>query len=76
MGLFFARTSYLGWRHRNEESISLLEASILKVTSAEPLPLTKFDRWLQRAQLVLITLFAPPMILIGGYGLLSELGVV
>ena len=75
-GLLFCWMAFLGWRHRDEEQISLLEAGILKVTGEEPLPLTRLDWWLQRFQLVMMTIFGPLMAILGGYGLLSELDVL
>ncbi len=76
LGLFFCWAAFMGWRYRNEESISLLEAGILKATGEEPLPLTRVDRWLQKFQLVMMILFGPPMVLLGGYGIVSEIGVL
>ena len=76
VGFLFSWLAVLGWRHRREESISLLEAAILQTTGAEPLPLTKFDRWLQKFQLVMMTLFGPALTVIGAYGLLSEIGAL
>ena len=75
-GALFCWLALLGWRHRSEDSISLLEAGILKATGEEPLPLTRFDRWLQRFQLLMMTAFGPLMVLLGGYGFLSELGAL
>lgn len=76
VGLLFSWAAIVGWRHRREDSISLLEAAVLKTTGAEPLPLTKFDRWLQKFQLVMMTFFGPPLVFIGVYGLWSELGAL
>ena len=76
MGLLFCWFAALGWKHRNEEKISLLEAGILKATGAEPLPLTKFDRWLQKFQLVMMTVFGPVLVFIGSSGLLIEMGLL
>jgi hypothetical protein len=76
VGLLFSWLAVLGWRHRTKESIGLLEAAILTTTDAEPLPLTKFDRWLQKFQLVMMTLFGPALVVIGGYGVLSEIGAI
>lgn len=73
VGLLFSWLAFHGWRNRNDEMISLAEAAILKTAGAEPLPLTKFDRILQRPQLVMLTIFGPALIFIGVYGLLSEL---
>ncbi|PKB14820.1 hypothetical protein B0I00_2422 [Novosphingobium kunmingense] len=76
VGALFTWLAALGWRRRDDDNISILEAGILKVTGAEPLPVTGFDRWLQRFQLVMMSLFGPVMIFIGGFGFLSELGVL
>lgn len=76
MGALFCWFAVVGWRHRNEDSISLFEAGILKATGEEPLPLTRFDRGLQRFQLVMMTIFGPLMVLIGGFGFLSEIGAL
>ena len=76
VGALFSWLAMLGWRYRHEESISLLEAGILKATGSEPLPLTRFDRWLQRFQLVMMSVFGPLLLLIGSYGLLSEVGML
>lgn len=75
-GLLFCWMALLGWRHRSEEQVSLLEAGILKVTGGEALPLTRVDRWLKRFQLVMMTIFGPLMAFLGGYGLFSELGAL
>ncbi len=76
VGTLFSWLAILGWRHRKEESISLLEAGILKVTGAEPLPVTRFDRWLQRFQIVMVAILGPLLLLVGSYGLLSEMGML
>ncbi|AKM10882.1 hypothetical protein [Croceicoccus naphthovorans] len=76
VGLLFSWLAILGWRHRKDEMVSIAEAAILKTTGAEPLPLTKFDRVLQRLQLVMISLFGPLLIVIGGYGLFSGLDLL
>jgi hypothetical protein len=76
VGLLFSCFAVIGWRHRKEEKISLLEAAILKTTGAEPLPLTRFDRWLQNFQLVMMSVFGPALIFIGVTGFLIELGVL
>jgi hypothetical protein len=76
VGLLFSWFAVFGWRHRKEEKISLLEAGILKATGAEPLPLTRFDRWLQNFQLVMMSIFGPSLIFIGVTGFLIEAGVI
>lgn len=75
-GLLFCWLAFLGWRHRGDEPISLLEAGVLKVTGEERLPRTRLDRWLQGFQLVMMAIFGPLMALLGGYGLLTELGAL
>ena len=76
VGVLFTWLAVLGWRHRREEKISLLEAAILKTTGAEPLPLTRFDRWLQNFQLVMMSIFGPALLFIGVTGFLIELGAL
>ena len=66
----------LGWRRRKDETISVAEAVIFKTTGTTPLPLTKFDRMFQRFQLVMMSIFGPAILLIGSYGLLSELDLL
>lgn len=76
VGLLFTSLAIVGWRHRKEEMISLAEATILKVTGEEPLPLTRFDRWLQIFQLMMMSIFGPTLIVLGVLGLLTEIGVI
>lgn len=76
LGLLFSWLAFLGWRHRQQESISLLEAGILMATGEEPLPLTRFDRWLQKFQLVMMGLLGPTLVGLGVVVRLDELGVV
>ncbi len=73
-GLLFCWLAVLGWRHRREERISLIEAAILKSTGTEPLPLTRFDRGLQMFQMIMMTVFGPVMVVIGIAFVLLELG--
>jgi len=73
VGVFFCWLAFLGWRYRNEDRIGLLEAGILKAAGEEPLPHTRFDRWLQRFQIVMMTLFGPIFLFLGVIGLLNEL---
>lgn len=75
-GAFLTWSAVMNWRHRGEEKISVLEAVILKTTGEEPLPLTRLDRWLQRFHIVFASLFGPFLLLVGFYGLFSELGVL
>jgi hypothetical protein len=72
VGLGFSSLAILGWRHRHDERISIIEAAILKTTGAEPLPLTKFDRLLQLFQLVMMSLFGPLLTLVGLFLLVGD----
>jgi TRAP-type C4-dicarboxylate transport system permease small subunit len=71
--------SWLGWRHwryRKEETISLIEAAILKTTGAEPLPRTRLDRFLTYLQAILGFVFGAFFLLIGILAVLNELGAL
>ena len=76
VGLLFTFLAIVGWRHRREERISLAEAAILKVTGQEPLPITRFDRWLQIFQLIMMSIFGPTLIALGVLGVMTEVGVL
>jgi hypothetical protein len=76
VGLLFTSSAVVGWRHRKEEMISLAEAAILKVAGQEPLPLTRFDRWLQKFQLLMMSILGPALIALGVAGLLTETGIL
>jgi hypothetical protein len=75
-GGFLTWAAVMNWRHRGEEKISVLEAVILKTTGVAPLPLTRLDRWLQKFHIAFATIFGPLLLLVGSYGLLSELGLL
>ena len=71
--------SWVGWRHwryRKEETISVLEASILKATDENPLPRTRLDRFLTYAQAGLGLVLGPFFVLIGTVIILSEMGMI
>ena len=73
-GLLFIWLGVIGWRHRREERISLIEAAILKAGGEpEPLPSNRWDRMMAYVQPVLLLTFGPLMIL-GGVAVLSLLG--
>jgi hypothetical protein len=59
VGVFFCWLAFLGWRYRNEDRIGL--------------PHTRFDRWLQRFQIVMMTLFGPIFLFLSVIVLLNEL---
>jgi hypothetical protein len=64
-GMLFCWMAISGWRRRGEERISVIEGAILKTAGTEPLPLTRFDRWLQTFQLVMLSVFGPLMTTVG-----------
>lgn len=64
-GLLFVGLGINGWRHRREDRISLIEAAILKVGEAEPLPFSRWDRAMATLQPLLMMIFGPLMILLG-----------
>ena len=64
------------WRYRKEETISLLEAAILKTTGAEPLQKTRLDRFLTYIHAVLDFAFGALFLLVGIFVALDELGAL
>ena len=75
-GSLLSWAAIMGWRYRKEEMTSLLEAAIWKTTGVEPLPVNRLGRWFQRFQLVLISVLGPALLMVGVWGLLTELGVL
>ena len=65
VGLGMTWLAILGWRQRHQENVSLIEAVILKTIGAQPLPLTWFDRLLQRFHIIMMSLFGPLAVLVG-----------
>jgi len=76
LGLFLTWTGWRHWRYRHEETISLLEAGILKATGEEPEPRTPLDRKLSIVQAVLGFVLGPFFLLIGIAGIMVELDLV
>ena len=74
-GGFLTFTAILNWRHRREEKFNLLEAAILKVTGAEPLPLTRLDRILQTFHVIMASLFGPVLLFLGIAMMADHLGI-
>ena len=67
-----ALLTWIGWQHwrlRHQETISVIEAAILRATGDDPLPLTKFDRSFSRVQAVL-GLVLGPFFLVAGLAVL------
>jgi hypothetical protein len=65
VGLLFVWLGLLGWKSRREERMNLVEAAILKVGNAEPLPRDRWDRMFAYLQPILMLIFGPLMILLG-----------
>ncbi|MGB3471311.1 MAG: hypothetical protein WBA51_10860 [Erythrobacter sp.] len=73
-GLLFIVLGIIGWRHRREERINLIEAALLKLgDDDEPSPFSRWDRAMAYIQPVLMLIFGPLMV-IGGIGILTLLG--
>ena len=69
--------TYVGWRHwsfRKQDTISVLEAGLLKAAGEDPLPRTKIDRILTYVQAVLGLILGPFFFLCGIAVLAGELG--
>ena len=63
-----APLTWTGWRHwrlRDQETISVLEAAILRTTGQDTLPRTRFDRVFGRVQAVLGLVLGPFFLLAG-----------
>ena len=65
VGLLFVWLGVSGWKHRREERINIVEAAILKLGDADPLPRNRWDRGMAYAQPVLMLIFGPVMIFLG-----------
>ena len=76
LGLFFGWLALRLWRYRDQGSISILEAALLKATDEEPLPRTKLDHWLHYFQMVMAFIFATLLVSVSIYGLLEQAGVL
>jgi membrane protein required for beta-lactamase induction len=75
-GSVLIRISWMLWKTRESGSISILEASLLKLTGAEPLPLTKVDRWLHFFQMLMYGVLGVLISGVAVYGLLEEFGIL
>jgi threonine/homoserine/homoserine lactone efflux protein len=61
------------WRYRRHETVSMIEAAILKSSGDEPLPLTPFDWFLKYAQAILGFVFGLFFAGVGAVMILTEL---
>jgi len=76
IGLLLTWVGWRHWRYRKEETVSILEATILKATGEEPLPRTGVDRFLTRLQAVFGFVLGPFFFLIGTAVIFVELGIL
>ena len=76
LGALLICVGWRHWRYRKEETLSLLEAAILKTTGVEPLPRTRLDRFLTYLQAILGSLFGAFFLLIGVLAVLNEMGLL
>ena len=73
MGVLLLWVGWNHWQYRRQETISILEAAILRPTGEEPLPLTKLDWFLKNLQAILGFILGPLFILAGVAVILGEL---
>ena len=73
MGVLLLWVGWNHWQYRRQETISILEAAILRPTGEEPLPLTKLDWFLNNLQAILGFILGPLFILAGVAVILGEL---
>jgi hypothetical protein len=73
LGAFLTWMGWRHWRYRNEDTITLLEAGILKAAGEEPLPRTPTDRVLSIVQAALGFVLGPFFMLVGVAIILVEL---
>ncbi len=65
VGASFIWAGVSAWKDRREQRIGVLEAAILKVGQAEPLPENRWDRAMAYVQPVLLLTFGPIMVFLG-----------
>lgn len=70
-GALFIWLGILGWKHRSEDRISVIEAVLLG--DEEPLPFSRIDRALAYIQPFLF-LFMGPMMVLGGVAIIATTG--
>jgi hypothetical protein len=65
VGLLSIGLGIHGWRVRRQARISLLEAAILRLGDADPLPFNRWDRAMAYVQPVLMLIFGPFLVVLG-----------
>ena len=76
MGLLLFWVGWNHWRYRKEETISLLEAGMLKATGVEPLPPKRLDWLLKYLQAILGFILGSFFAFIGAVAILNELEIL
>lgn len=76
LGCLLTFNGWQHWRLRKQETISLLEAAILRTTGVEPSPRTRIDRLFTWVHAGLSLIMGPVFIVVGIYGLLSEAALI
>ena len=66
----------LQWRRSPEENQGLVDKGLSKLMGTDKLPLTWFDRFLNRFRLVRKSVYGLGMLLVGGLIVFAKLGVL
>ena len=75
-GALLVWVGWRSWKYRKRETISAIEAAILRATNEEPLPPTKFD-WAQKHfQAVMGFTLGPLFAVLGLVIIFDELGIL
>jgi hypothetical protein len=73
MGGLLTHTGWRHWRMRKMETVSVIEAALLKTAQQLPLPRTKLDKMLTYIQAILGLIFGPIIMILGGVLLAGEM---
>ena len=76
IGVLLTWTGWRHWRYRKEDTINVLEAGILRITGADPLPRTRFDRVSTYVQAIVGFVLGPFFLLIGVVIIVGEMGLL
>jgi TRAP-type C4-dicarboxylate transport system permease small subunit len=73
VGLLLVWVGWNHWRHRRQETVSVLEAAILKAADEDPLSPTRLDWFLKYLQAILGFTLGPIFFFLGVIVILNEL---
>jgi hypothetical protein len=73
LGALLLHTGWRHWRMRHLETVSVLEAAVLKATKEAPLPRTGADKALTYIQAIFGFIFGPILMMLGGVLLAGEM---